>query len=273
MIAILLPSYRRYDDIRKVLSDTKVNDNAKFIVVANYPDDEYNYLLNSYSDKALFVDEKKYGKLGGCKAYNLAYEIAKDNGFDYAILFADDVIPFDDDWLEQLENIVATHEIAYGIFSSDECHHGHFGWNIIKDCPIGHFFIIRIGVVENLFDPSYKQYVIDLDISVRIKKMNLPIGLLPIKLRHFRSELHREAMGANYEHDKSLFYQLHPEYSGWLDGEKAKKYVPDAGEFLIVENNKNEILSKLVEWPCNYNKIKIMKSIKSIINVIKGGRN
>lgn len=246
MIAILLPSYERINELEKVLNETELGNNAKFIVVANYREGVFNSLCMNYANRAVFINERQYGKLGASKAYNIAYQHAVEHGYTYAILFADDVIPFDKNWLDQIDLFVRQRNHVFGVFSSDECHHGSFGWNIVKECPIAHFFIIKCGLIPELFDSRYRQYVIDLDVSVRVRKLGHSIALLPIRMNHFRSGLHREAMGENFTHDVAVFYGLHPEYRGWLNNRKSERYIRDAGQLICLQPETASI--KTVRW-------------------------
>ena len=97
-IALLLPSYRRIDDLFKVLFHTPLLDNMKFIVTANYDNDELLKLKDMFCDRAIFIDEQIYSKGGMIKAYNLAFFLAKELQFDYVALWADDIMPHKADW-------------------------------------------------------------------------------------------------------------------------------------------------------------------------------
>ena len=172
-IAILIPTYKRFDDLVNTLKKTPLDGSSKFIIVANLEDDELAYITNNFGSNAIIVDERTHGKLGGSGAYNLAFKIAKEHQFDYAILYADDVIPFNNNWLDRVQKEFISKNGQFGVFSSDECHFGYFGWNLMLDCPIAHFFIIKCNLVDQLFLDEYKQYVIDFEIAVRLKERGL----------------------------------------------------------------------------------------------------
>jgi glycosyltransferase involved in cell wall biosynthesis len=262
-VAVLLPSYKRKQELEHVLNKTYVGDN-KFIVVANYPEEDYNELSQKYSDRAVFVDETKKGKLGVCGAYNLAFETAKEKGFTYCVLFADDVVPFKQDWLDQGVAALEARDAALGVFSSDEGHYGSYGWNIIKDAPIGHFFIARIADLGTFFSPKYRQYVIDLEIVVRILKEGKKVLLLPIRVNHMRSPLNREEYGQNYDIDLKTFVTDYPEYNGWMNSGK-ELFVPESKE--IVDVQTGWTIPQAFPWPAH----KQPSSVKSFFSkLIKG---
>jgi hypothetical protein len=269
-IAILIPTYRRFDDLINTLEKTYIDQRAKFIIVANLEDHQLDYLKVNYSSKAIIEDERKYGKLGGCKAYNLAYKIAKENGFDYAILFADDIIPFEKNWLDKLFKLFINKEGQFGVFSTDECHISHYGWNVILDCVIAHFFIIKINLVENLFLDKYTQYAIDFEIAVRLNEKQIPIFLLPIKLNHLRSGVHREFMESNMSKDIDILISDYPKYKQPLKDNKNLYLAKDYNTVKILSN-----LSKkdLVEWnQLNNEEIRFFLKLKNIVkSVIKRG--
>src|SRR4051812_11629985 len=105
MIGLLLPSYQRPDDLAKVLEQTPLSGDARFFVVANYEPDVYQKFVDRFSDRATFVDERQHGRLGGCKAYNLAHKTAAENGATYVIHYADDILPADANWLQRIEEL------------------------------------------------------------------------------------------------------------------------------------------------------------------------
>lgn len=235
MIAIMLPSYGRPDDLAKVLDQTPLDARARFVVVANYDPPVYQALARRYAGRATFVDERAHGKLGGCGAYNLAYATALDAGYDYAVHYADDVLPADADWLDRVEAQIIRPGHVFGVFSSDECHYGSFGWNIVRDVPIAHFYVMKCGLLgPRLFDPRYKQYVIDLDLAVKVLDAGHEIRLMPVRLRHYRSPLNRAAVSATYAHDEKVFYEINPRFDGLLAKEEAQRYVPDEGRTLVL---------------------------------------
>ena len=227
MIAILLPSYRRLADLCGTIDNTTLTGGMKFIIVANYDNQDFIHLYRKYSnhEDIMIIDEKKYGQLGVAKAYNLAYQVANKSGFSHVILYADDTIPFDKDWGQRLEAEFISHDLPLGIFSTDECHPGYFGWNFIENSPIAHFFILKCGIVPTLFPEEYRQYYVDLDISVRMQRMGYPIGLLPIRINHLRSPSHREMNQINGEYDKQVFLKQFPEYHK----DFTLRFIPDCG--------------------------------------------
>jgi hypothetical protein len=247
MLALLLPSYERIVDLCKVIENTPLTSDMKFVIVANYSDSVLQDLVRIYQDRAIIVDEKPYGKMGGSKAYCLAYKVATDLGFSHAIFYADDVLPFDADWGQQLKDTFFGCEVPMGIFSSDECHWGHFGWNIMKDAPIAHFFILKCGIVPSLFPLEYKLYVIDLDISVRILRMGYSIALLPIRFNHWRSPNHRVENHNNFAYDRAVFLSKYPEYQKYF-GPDGEQYIPDDGKLRILSANSGY---KTEPWPKN----------------------
>jgi hypothetical protein len=249
MIAVMLPSYQRLDDLTQVLEKTPLRPDARFVVVANYEPDVYRALRDRYSDRAVWVNEREHGKLGGCRAYNLAYSTAIERGFDFAIHFADDVLPAEDDWLDQIDRRVIAPGHDFAIFSSDECHYGSFGWNIVRDTPIAHFYVIRCGLLggDRLFDTRYRQYVIDLELSVQVLKSGRTIQLIPVRLRHYRSPLNREDAKVNYAYDEKVFYELNPDFEGWLSRPEARRYIPENGQSITIPSQELETLLK--DWP------------------------
>jgi hypothetical protein len=244
--AILIPTYKRFSDLINTLQKTPIDARAKFVIVANLEEDELSYIREKFGDISIIIDERDYGKLGGCKAYNLAFEVAKDNKFDYAILFADDVMPFKHGWLNKLYKEFINTNGQFGIFSSDECHAGHYGWNLILDCPIAHFFVIDCNLVEQLFLDGYKQYVIDFEIAVRLKEQGIDIQLLSIKLKHLRSGLHREFMDNNFNHDVDTFTKVHPKYESSFKQLSNLFFVKDSARSQFISKIN---LNKLPPWP------------------------
>lgn len=264
-VAILLPSYRRKKDLENVLNKTH-SDRAKFIVVANYPKEEYKELISKYGSKAIFIDETKYGKLGVCGAYNLAFDKARKSNFKYCVLFADDVLPQKKSWLNNAIDILEKSSAALGIFSSDEGHFGSFGWNIIKETPIGHFFVARTLDLDKFFDPKYKQYVIDLEIVARVLKLNKKVILLPVRVNHFRSPLNRESYGQNYKKDLETFLNDYPEYKPWI-GNNKELFIPEQKSAIQIEKGGKLPIS--YSWPMHKQK----PSIGSFAKKLLGDKN
>ena len=261
--ALLIPTYKRFADLLHTLRNTHIDDRARFVIVANLDDKEFEYLNQTFGNVSIIIDERQYGKLGGCKAYNLAYQIARENGFDYAILYADDIIPFRKKWLDDLYQLFIDQDGQFGVFSSDECHHGSYGWNIIIDSPIAHFFVIKCSISETLFDIDFKQYLIDVEIAVRLKNEGVKLELLPIKLNHLRSGLHREYMNEHYEYDLKVFISKYPNYQEVLTKVTDHYFLPHKNEKVSLDHIDR---SELVGWPKN--KVPILVKIKTFIKAI-----
>ena len=241
MIALLLPSYRRFRDLFTALSNTPVSPDCKFIVVANYPDEQLSFLKRLFSKKALFIDERPYGK-GGCyKAYNLAFNLARSEGYEYVALWADDLMPQKNDWLKEVDELFISPGYLFGIFSTDECHKRRFGWNFFGGIPCAHFFIAKTRVLGDYFlNPELNSYVGDNEICVRMMKRNIDITLLPVRLDHNPTENWiRSNNSKYYAIDVATFNRIHPELNGLLDDVVLKgdyssngAFVADCGKLL-----------------------------------------
>lgn len=235
LIALLLPSYRRFRDLFTALSNTPVSPDCKFIVVANYPDEQLSFLKRLFSKKALFIDERPYGKGGMIKAYNIAYEFARENGFKYAALWADDLMPQKTDWLKEIDELFVRPGHLFGIFSTDECHKKHFGWNFFNGTPNAHFFIADISVLGDYFlRPELNAYVGDYEVCVRMAKKNIPMTLLPVRLNHNHTpNPTREKNNQYYAKDLEIFNRLHPELAGVMDDVVLKGDYASNGTFIV----------------------------------------
>lgn len=260
--ALLIPTYKRFQDLINTLEKTFIDERATFIIVANLTDEELGFVRNNYGHCSIIVDEREHGKLGGCKAYNLAYKVAKENNFDYAILFADDIIPFDSKWLDKLYSNFINKNGRFGVFCSDECHPGYYGWNIVLDCVIAHFFIIDCRLTEKLFSEDYKQYAIDFEIAVRFKEQGIPIQLLPIKFNHLRSGLHREFMDINMHDDINKLVNDHPKYKTSFKENKNLLYFKYDNKIHTLTDIDTK---RLPEWTTLPPKITLFQQIKRVL--------
>lgn len=219
-IALLLPSYRRFGALFRTLRRTPLDPSTRFVVVANYPTWQLGILTRLFGDRADIIDERPYGKLGGAKAYNVAYKAACERGAEYVAHWADDILPFDKDWLDQVQQLFVKPQLDFGIFSSDEGNHKHrYGWNLFGGYPCAHFFIAKCAVLgDTYFDPRFKQYVADNEISIRLIRRGVKIALLPVMLVHDPCMKHRGMFAANYAADVATFNALYPDLGGLLDG-------------------------------------------------------
>ncbi len=219
-VALLLPSYRRFGELFRTLRRTPLDKDVMFVVVANYPSWQLALLKKMFSDRALIVDERPFGKLGGAKAYNVAYSIARENKAEYVAHWADDIMPFRNDWLAQLVNLFIKPGHRFGIFSTDEgCHKHRYGWNVLGGYPCAHFFVADASTLgETYFDPRFNQFVVDNEICVRLSRQGVPITYLPIMIVHDPCMKHREAFVSNYAKDVAIFNGLYPDLAGGLDG-------------------------------------------------------
>ena len=235
MIALLLPSYRRFRDLFVTLSNTPLAEGCKFVVVANYPDEHLSFLKKLFPKKAIFIDERQYGKGGMIKAYNIAFEFVKQNGFRYAALWADDLMPQKADWLKEVDELFIKPGHRFGIFSSDECHKNHFGWNFFNGIPNAHFFIAEISALGDYFlRPELNAYVGDYEVCVRMKRKNIPMTLLPVRLDHHHTpNPTREKNNPYYAKDLEIFNQLYPEMAGVMDDVVLKGDYASNGQFVV----------------------------------------
>jgi len=241
-IALLLPSYNRIADIINVIKNTELSDNIKFIVTANYTDDNFKKITDMFGDKIFIVDERKYGKGGMIKAYNLAFFLAKKLKFDYVALWADDIFPMKTDWHIELNRMIDKYNFDFGIFSTDECHKKIFGWNFFNRIPNAHFFIAKTSVLGDFFlNPSLNAYVGDYEVCIRMIKKNVKMTLIPIKINHYPTA--NETRGNNsqyYNYDINIFNLLYPEYEGVMDNVVLYGDYNSNGSFIL---DNNEILN------------------------------
>jgi hypothetical protein len=218
-IALLLPSYRRFGELFRTLRRTPLTQDTKFVVVANYPDWQLALLQRLFRNRAVIVDERPFGKLGGAKAYNAAYNVAREHDAEYVAHWADDIMPFRSDWLVELNDSFIRPGYEFGIFSTDEGGHKHrYGWNIFGGYPCAHFFVARTSTLgNNYFDARFNQFVADNEICIRLIRKGIPITYLPIMIVHDPCMKHRQAFAPNYAKDVAIFNNLYPDLAGLLD--------------------------------------------------------
>lgn len=235
MIALLLPSYRRFKDIFLTIWKTPLSADCKFIVAANYSNLQLFFLKAFFSQKALFLNERRYGRVGCYKAYNLAFNLARRKGFDYVALWADDIMPQKPDWLDDVKEMFIKPERSFGIFSTDECHKGRFGWNFFGGIPCAHFFIAKSAVLGDYFlNPELNAYVGDNDVCVRMMKQQIDITLLPVRLNHNHTQNWTRSNNAKYYAiDIETFNRLHHELKGLLDDVVLKGDYSINGTFVV----------------------------------------
>nr|WP_321397827.1 hypothetical protein [uncultured Desulfobacter sp.] len=253
-VAILIPSYGRYGELFQMLSQLQLSENMKVIVSANYPDDKLEHLTTTFSEIAIFIDEKRYGKNGnGCvNALNLGYFLAREMRFDYVLGIADDMIPEDSDWNHKLNQILNEYDIDLGIFSVDECHSGVFGWNFFGGYPCAHLFIAKIDILgDYCFNPSLFMYLADNEIGIRMVRKKANIYLLPIRiLHHHKVDPTRIENSQYYQVDVNIFNAIYPDLRGMLDDVVLKgdyrtngNFILDAGEVVTSEQFASRFIS------------------------------
>lgn len=247
MIALLLPSYHRFKDLFMTLWKTPIPSNYKFIVTANYNDLQLLLLQKIFRKKAFFVDERLYGKGGMVKAYNIAFNFAQKNGFRYAALWADDILPQDKNWFFEIDELFIKPRHLFGIFSTDECHKNHFGWNFFNGIPNAHFFIADISVLGDFFlNPALNAYLGDYEVCVRMKQKNVNIILLPVRLNHNHTpNPTRIKNNKYYAIDLKIFNELYPQLSGIMDDVVLKGDYATNGTFVIDSGNMLQTNDKL----------------------------
>ncbi|MBI5470708.1 MAG: hypothetical protein HY961_00040 [Ignavibacteriae bacterium] len=224
----------------------------KFIVAANYEDGDLLRMKEIFRDKAIFIDERIYGKGGMIKAYNLAFFLAKELRFEYVALWADDIMPRKADWHKEINGIIASHDFDFGVFSTDECHKHVFGWNFFHEIPNAHFFIAKSRALGDFFlNPCLNAYVGDYEVCVRLIANGTKLTLLPIKLNHYPMQNEgREKNTQFYQYDLNMFNALCPNLRGVMDevvlvGNYSTngKFILDTGELLESDTYSRHFIS------------------------------
>ncbi len=245
VVALLLPSYRRFKDLFITLWKTPLSSQYRFIVTANYNDLQLAILRRIFSEKAVFIDERPYGKSGMIRAYNIAFDWARQNGYRYAALWADDIMPQKNNWHEEVDELFIKSGHVFGIFSTDECHKKRFGWNFFGGVPNAHFFIADVTVLGNFFlNPALNAYVGDYEVCVRMKDNNVNMILLPVRLDHNHTQNPTRIKNSKYYSiDLRKFNELYPHLAGIMDDVVVKgdytsgSYVADTGDVLHTREN------------------------------------
>lgn len=235
MIALLLPSYRSFRDLFYTLWATPLSPECKFIVTANYPDCQLRLFEFLFSKRAVFIDERKYGKGGMIKAYNLAFDYARSLGATHCALWADDIMPQKRDWAATMRHDFIEPGLDFGIFSSDECHKHRFGWNFFGGVPNAHFFVAKTALLGDYFlNPALKAYVGDYEVCYRLGQKGVPFTLLPIRLNHYpRVDPTRKMNTKHYAGDLEVFNRLYPELKGLMDDVVLKGDYSTNGRYVI----------------------------------------
>ena len=184
-------------------------------------------------------------KGGMIKAYNIAYNYAKNNQYKYVALWADDILPQKKDWFQDLNEMFIKPGHVFGIFSTDECHRLHFGWNFFGGIPNAHFFIADISILGDYFlNPALNAYVGDYEVCVRMKNKGVNMTLVPVRLNHNHTpNPTREKNTKYYAIDLKIFNELYPDLAGVMDDVVLKgdyttngSYVTDLGIVLHTDD-------------------------------------
>lgn len=233
-IALLLPSFGRMNDLLNVIRNTPMGANTQFIVSANYELHELEALRQEFGSSIHVIDERIYGRGSMIKAYNLAYFYAREMGFEYVALWADDLMPQASNWHETLSAMLTEHNVDFGIFSTEECHKGVFGWNFFDEIPNAHFFVARPTVLGEFFlNPSLNAYVGDYEVCVRLLANHVKLHLLPVRLNHFPTENATRATNTKfYLQDTLMFNAMHPQLRGRMDDVVLKGDYRTTGRFI-----------------------------------------
>jgi hypothetical protein len=233
-IALLLPSFGRMGDLLNVLRNTPMGANTQFIVSANYEPHELDAIRQEFGTSVHVIDERIYGRGSMIKAYNLAYFYAREMAFDYVALWADDLMPQDANWHETLTTMLFENKVDFGIFSTEECHKGTFGWNFFDEIPNAHFFVARPYVLGEFFlNPSLNAYVGDYEVCVRLLANQVRLHLLPVRLNHFPTQNDtRTANTKFYLQDTLMFNAMHPQLRGRMDDVVLKGDYRTTGRFV-----------------------------------------
>lgn len=224
LLALLLPSKGRFLDLILTLWLTSLKVprgyRVRFVVCANYSTAQLAILRILFSRRATIIDERNLEWRGMIGAYNYALDAAGKMGAHWVALWADDLLPAKDSWLDELFGIISGADLQFGIFSSDEGNHqGRFGWNVFAGYPCAHFFVARLDALPgHLLNPALSAYVGDNEIVISRTKKGVPIDLLPIKVVHQpTANRTRQTNASAYKADLDRFYQIHPELQGKLD--------------------------------------------------------
>ena len=231
-IALIIGSKGWLQDLINLIVSVPIADNMKYVIAADYSDDDLALLREVLGDKGVVVDERPYGGGGSVRAYDLAYYRAKNMGFDYAVCMTDDMIPQKSTWHEELNQIISTTSLDYGSFSTDEAHKGVWGWNFFGGRHCAHLPMCKTDCNKYLLYPSYFMYLADNDFGIRMESSGRSY-LIPIRFDHnHKCDATRSGNAKYYQIDLNIFNEIHPEFHHKLDDVVLKGDYRTNGMFL-----------------------------------------
>ena len=243
-LALLLPSKGRFVDLVLTLALTPMQAKGgvtpRFVVCANYASWQLALLRFFFSARARFIDERTQSHKGMIGAYNCAYAHASAGGAAWVALWADDLLPYQKDWLEKLAPTLKDDDFHFGIFSSDEGNHpGHYGYNVFGGYPCAHFYVARTDSLPgHLLNPAFRAYTGDDEIAIDTVKRGQPVTFLPVRVIHQpTSNSTRTANAASYQADLDVLYGLHPDMAGKLDAAVLRGDVRDENCAFVPETD------------------------------------
>lgn len=97
----LVVCYNQIESIKKLAEFFSHQKNLDFLFIDNCSTDRtFNFLLKNYKDKFNLIRTIK--NLGGSGGFSLAQEWAIERGYEYCLFIEDDILPLDEDIIEEL---------------------------------------------------------------------------------------------------------------------------------------------------------------------------
>jgi hypothetical protein len=249
LLSLILPSKGRFLDLLLTLIFTSLkshyNYKVKFIIVANYNNFQIIILKLFFSHRAFIIDERGTAIRGLTSAYNYGFDFAKNNNTKWIALWADDLLPHNSNWLDELFLFITESDFQFGIFSSDEGYHkGRYGYNIVAGYPCAHFYVACIDSLPGyMLNPSFQNYLADNEIAISRIKQNISISLLPIKLHHQATiNSTRVTSVRSLKKDLACLSIIHPELSNKLDSIILNGDVNNSNFKFILDSDTNKVI-------------------------------
>lgn len=200
VISILLPSLRPEAAARVVKDFSLTNSAADYEIIVVSP-----FKVNG--EKVVHIFEKE--RRGVMFAMNQAYKVATG---EYIVGWSDDALP-ENDCLEHIVDFVQSHD---GLFIAGFRLRNIKGkeleqWNIYGKLHACWFCVPRktLDAVGGLFDPAYKNFWADPDLSMRVWDQEGEVGLCPnawITVAQIDDKVKADNLNSSFDADAAFFF-------------------------------------------------------------------
>lgn len=233
-IAVIMAASTPTDALRGFFEHVRLSPDTTVILAATKEDSGWKQLERAFPHRLLLLDARECGESSRNRPINLAFQVARERGFELLVHLDGESRPITPTWHQDLESVFTRSDFQVGMLPCLLDEEGRSGWCGLAGYAVSPYWVGRIEAFGEYFlNPTLEPLLASLDLVLRMQAKGLRPALLPIPLAprlslvslgrpEFRDNLPMllaQHPGLRGRIHPDLLFQGHPSQVNWIENQ------------------------------------------------------